>query len=95
MPRRPSRLRTEIVCRHHNAVLVFDCENAGSGNNGLPTHRWVQSKDELDVGFDGLGVLDSLSKGVLDVGRPLVNRMGSVGIKGIVPLWMLQSAPES
>lgn len=91
--RRPSRLRTEIVCGHHNAVLVFDCEDAGSGNNGLPMHRWVQSKGEWGMGLDGLGVLDSLSKGVLDVCRPLVNRMGSVGIESIVPLQMLQSAP--
>jgi len=38
------------------------------------------------MGLDGLGALDSLSKGVLNFVGPLVNRIGSVGIKGIVPL---------
>lgn len=33
--RRTSQLPTEVVCGHHDAVLVFDCENAGSRNDGL------------------------------------------------------------
>lgn len=39
--------------------------------------------------FDELGVLDSLSEGVLNIVGPLVNRKGSVGIEGIVPLQIL------
>jgi len=42
--------------------------------------------DKRGVGLDGLGALDSLSEGVLNVVGPLVDRMGAVGIKGIVPL---------
>ena len=42
--------------------------------------------------FDELGALDSLRKSVLDVVRPLVNRMGSVCIESVVPLQMPQSA---
>lgn len=41
------------------------------------------------MGLSRLGVLDSLSEGVLDVVGPLVDRMGAVGIKGIVPLWVV------
>lgn len=40
--------------------------------------------------MDGLGALDSLSEGVLDVVWPLVDRMGAVRIKGVVPLRMRQ-----
>jgi len=47
------------------------------------------------MGLGGLGVLDSFSKGVLNVVGPLVNRIGSIAIKGIVPLQMLQSASGS
>jgi hypothetical protein len=80
--------------RHHNAVLVFDCENAGSRNNGLSArigsaNRWVGD------GLDGLGVLDPVSKGVFDNVGLLVDRICSVGIKAIVPLRMVQSAPGS
>ena len=38
------------------------------------------------MSLDGLGALDSLSEGVLDVVGPLVDWIGAVGIKGIVPL---------
>ena len=40
--------------------------------------------------MDGLGALDSLSEGVLDVFWPLVDRMSAVRIKGVVPLRMRQ-----
>lgn len=40
--------------------------------------------------MDGLGALDSLSEGVLDVVWPLVDRMSAVRIKGVVPLRMRQ-----
>ena len=39
--------------------------------------------------LDRLSALDSLGKGVLNVAGPLMNRIGSVGIKGIVSLQML------
>jgi len=42
--------------------------------------------------LDGLSALDSFGKGVLNVVGPLMNRIGSVGIKGVVSLQMLQSA---
>jgi hypothetical protein len=88
------RLRTQVVCGHHNAVLVFDCEDAGSRNNGLSARigsakRWVRD------GLDRLGVLDPVSKGVFGNIGPLVDRICSVGIKAIVPLRMVQSAPGS
>ena len=38
--------------------------------------------------FDELCALDSLSKGVLNDAGPLVNRVGSITIKSIVPLRM-------
>lgn len=41
--------------------------------------------------FNGLRALYSLSKGVLGVVGPLVNRIGSVGIKSFIPLQILQS----
>ena len=84
--REASRLRTEVVCSHHNAILVFDCENAGSRNDGLSIHQGSQPRDKRGVGLDGLSSLDSLGEGVLDVVGPLVNRMGAVGIEGVVPL---------
>ena len=86
MKRETSRLRTEVVCSHHNAVLVFDCENASSRNNGLSMHGQGQPRDKREIDLDGLGALDSLGEGVLDVVGPLVDRMGAVGIKGIVSL---------
>ena len=87
--RRTSRLRTEVVCSHHNSVLVFDCENTGSRNNGLPAQIIVQPGDNWGVQLDGLGALDSLGEGVLNVVGSLMNRIGSVGIEGIVSLQML------
>jgi hypothetical protein len=45
--------------------------------------------------LDGLGALDSLSKDILHVIGSLMNRVGSVSIKGIVSLQMLQSASGS
>lgn len=39
--------------------------------------------------FDGLGTLDSLSEGVLNVVGPLVDRISSVDIKSVVPLRIL------
>ena len=84
------RLRTKVVCSHHNAVLVFDCENAGPRNDGLSVHKWGQARDKREMRLDGLGALDSLCEGVLGAAGPLVNRMGAVGIKGIVPLRVLQ-----
>lgn len=45
--------------------------------------------------LDGLGALDSLSEGVLNVIGPLMNRIGSVGIRGIVSLQMVPSASGS
>ena len=47
------------------------------------------------MGLDGLSALDSLGKDVLNVVGPLMNRISSVGIKGIVSLQMLQSASGS
>ena len=55
----------------------------------------TERQGEWDMRFDGLGALDSLSKGVLDAGRPLVNRIGSVGIETVVPLQTIPSAPGS
>ena len=40
-------------------------------------------------------MLDSLGKSVLDVVGPLVDRIGSVDIQGVVPLQMLQLASGS
>lgn len=42
------------------------------------------------MGLDGLSMLDSLGKSVLDVVGPLVDWIGSVDIQGVVPLQMLQ-----
>lgn len=89
---RASRLRTKVVCSHHNAVLVFNRENASSRHNGLPVHKHLEQEDEWEMCFDGLGALDSLGKGVLNVVGPLVNRMGSVEIESVVPLQTLHSA---
>ena len=79
-------MRTKVVCSHHNAVLVFDCENTGSRNNGLSTQEWVKSRNQWEMRLGGLSALDSFGKGVLNVVGSLMNRIGSVGIKGIVSL---------
>lgn len=84
--RRTSRLRTEIICSHHDTVLVFDREDAGSGNNGLSMQKWVQPRDKRETWLDGLGALNPLGKVVLYIVGPLMNRVGSVGIKGVVSL---------
>lgn len=44
------------------------------------------------MGLDRLSALDSLGKGVLNVVGPLMNRISSVGIKGIVSLQIVQLA---
>jgi len=45
--------------------------------------------------LDGLGVLNSLSEGVLNIAGPLVDRIGSVDIVGIVSLQIVPSASAS
>ena len=83
-----TRRRTEVICSHHYAVFVLDCENAGPRHDGLPTHRRDELEGEWGTDFDELCALDSLSKGVLNDAGPLVNRVGSITIKSIVPLRM-------
>jgi hypothetical protein len=58
-------------------------------------YKSVEPEDGWETRFDGLRALDSLGKGILDVVGPLVNWIGSVGIKGIVPLKMRQSTQIS
>ena len=89
-----TRLRTQVVCGHDNATLVFDCENTSSRNNRLLA-RIGSAKRWVGDGLDGLGVLDPVSKGVFGNVGPLADRICSVGIKAIVRLRMVQSAPGS
>ena len=83
-------MRTKVICSHHNAVLVFDCENTGPRNDGLSAQTWVKSRNRREMWLDGLSALDSFGKSVLDIVGPLMNRIGSVGIEGIVSLQVLQ-----
>jgi len=79
------RLRTKVVCSHHNTVLVFNREDACSVTMGcLRADRFSQGtngKWDLTDWVAGLPLQD-----ILSVVGPLVNRMGSVDIKGVVPL---------
>lgn len=33
------RIRTEVVCRHHNPILVLDGKDGRASDNGLSKHR--------------------------------------------------------
>lgn len=82
---------TEIVCRHHDSILILEGEDTCSSNNWLSDRRVNQ---RLDSRFDpfvyySLSMLDTLRECVLGaIVRSLCDRIGTIRVICIVSLCM-------